>query len=257
VIPDFYFLFIGAGAGILGTLIGVGGGFVLTPLFLFLFPELSPSRLTALSLIAVFANSLSGSLGYALRRRVHWQSVIVFSLAGVPGILLGVQLLSFVPRAIFEQFFALFLVVMGAFILWRSFHSGSNAPADPFWNRRASVLGAFVSFFVGILSSLLGIGGGIIYVPLMSMVLGYPVHIAIGCSTAILALTSLTAVADHVYRGNLTPLETFVPYLVVGLVAGAQAGAHISKKVSSRALLVLLSLVILVVSFRLFSKNMS
>lgn len=252
---DFLFFFLGLATGTLGTLVGAGGGFLLAPIFIFLFPVMEPARLTAISLLAVCANSLSGSAGYAMRKMIHWPSVGVFALMGLPGAYIGVELSEHLPRDTFELIFGLFLITMSGFVVWRSFRKRLDHSGTQFWTKKSILIGGFISFFIGVLSSLLGIGGGIIHVPLLSEFLKYPVHIAAGTSQAILAITSLVAVITHFVKGGLNNLESFVPYLVVGLVIGAQIGAALSKRVSSRWILRILGLALLTVGLRLLIKN--
>jgi uncharacterized membrane protein YfcA len=254
---DSLYFFVGLITGLLGTLIGAGGGFLLTPLFIFLFPDMSASRLTALSLLAVCANSTSGSIGYSFRNQVHWKSVGLFSVAAVPGVFIGVYLSRILERGTFEILFAGFLGLMSVFVIWRGFRRKSeHTRRRNFWNTRTKVLGGLVSFFVGILSSLLGIGGGIVHVPLLSEVFDYPVHLAAGTSHAILALSSLFAVFRHFQHGDLTPFESFVPFLVVGLIVGAQMGAALSKRLPGHRILTLLGLALISMAVRLIYKNL-
>jgi uncharacterized protein len=252
---DVAFFFVGLATGAVGTLVGAGGGFLLAPLFIFLFPTIEPARLTALSLLAVAANSLSGCVGYAVRRKVHWPSVLVFSAMGIPGVYLGVELSQLIPRQLFETVFAVFLFTMCTFVFWRSFRARKDHHDNQFWNKRSIVLGGLISVFIGVLSSLLGIGGGIVHVPLLSEVLNYPIHFAAGTSHSILAITSVVAVITHYFKGDLNNLESFVPYLVVGLVIGAQGGAAISKKVHGRWILRVLAIALFSVAVRLLIKN--
>lgn len=254
---DSLYFFVGLATGLLGTLIGAGGGFLLTPLFLFLFPEMSASRLTALSLLAVAANSISGSIGYAFREQIHWKSVALFSAAALPGVFIGVHLSRILERSAFELIFAGFLFVMSAFVIWRSFRRKSeHTGLRGFWNTCTKLFGTLISFLIGILSSLLGIGGGIVHVPLLSEVFDYPLHLAAGTSHAILALTSIIAVLQHYLEGDLTPLESFVPFLVVGLIVGAQLGAALSKRLPSHRILLLLGLALISMAARLIYRNL-
>lgn len=251
-------LFFGVGilTGGLGTLVGAGGAFLLTPLFMFLFPHWTPARLTAISLLAVAANSTSGTLGYAFRRQVHWPSTLLFSLAGIPGVYLGVRLTQIVDRNLFQLIFAIFLLAMSSFVFWRSFKTQQAHHLHAhFWNRRTQVVGTFISFFIGILSSLLGIGGGIIHVPLLSEFLQYPLHLAAGTSHSILAITSTIAVIEHYQSGDLNDLESFVPFLIGGIIIGAQLGAAYSKRIDRHWILRTLGLALFIVSIRLLSKG--
>ena len=75
----------GVGTGIYGTLVGLGGGFVVVPLLLYLYPEESPRIITAVSLAVVFFNALSGTLAYARMRRIDYSTGLPYALATVPG----------------------------------------------------------------------------------------------------------------------------------------------------------------------------
>lgn len=249
-----YFI-LGLCTGVIGTLIGAGGGFLLTPIFIFLFPAMSPVHLTALSLLAVCANSLSGSVGYSLRKQIHWPSVKLFALFGLPGVFLGLPLVQRLPRTVFEISFAIFLLVLSVFVFIRSLRKPVVQQDVVFWNRTTKIVGSGISFFIGILSSVFGIGGGIIHVPLLSEFLKYPIHLAAGTSHAILAVTSSFAVVHHYALGDFQQLEGFVPYLVVGLVCGAQMGAKYSKKIASHWILRGLGLALFAVAIRLVIKN--
>lgn len=258
MLTNISFLSLGFITGFLGTLIGAGGGFLLAPIFLFLFPDMLPSRLTALSLLAVAANSISGSIAYTLRKQVHWPSVFLFSILAIPGAYLGLLITQSIPRTAFEFTFSGFLFCLGFFVVWRSLHvNRKSLSIHEIWNKKTKILGSAFSFFIGIISSLLGIGGGIVHVPLLSELLGYPVHLAAGTSHAILAITATFAVIGHFYHGDLLNLDAFVPFLVIGLVVGAQFGAAISKKVHSRLILRALGVVLLLVAFRLLYKNLA
>ncbi len=254
---DLYFFLIGLFSGALGTLVGAGGGFVLAPLFVFLFPDMSAARLTSISLLAVAANSYSGSIGYALRKSVHWPSVFLFTLTASPGVILGVWLSQSFERSNFEIAFAVFLSFTGVFVLWRSLrrNNESDRESSAFWTKKNKWIGSIASFFIGSASSLLGVGGGIIHVPLLAEFLRYPVRLATGTSQAILALTSSIAVIEHLRRGSYNFLEAWVPFLVLGLVIGAQGGAAISKHIKGKIILRILGLALLSVAIRLLYKN--
>ena len=118
------------------------------------------------------------------------------------------------------------------------------------------ILGSILSFYIGILSSLLGIGGGIIHVPLLSEGLKYPLHLAAGTSHAILAFTSIVAVIAHFYAGDYHPFNPMLPFLCIGLVMGAQLGASYSKKTPQKIILRVLGVALISVGFRLVAKSL-
>lgn len=252
---DFLFIFLGIFTGVLGTLIGAGGGFILSPIFIFMYPNISATQLTAMSLMVIAANSVSGTVGYAVRDQIHWKSVLFFSLAAIPGVHIGIELIHTLRRDVFDFLFGIMLVALAIFIFYRSQLSKRDLNASEFfWSVKSGVIGSVISFFVGILSSLMGIGGGIVHVPLLSEGLKYPLHIAAGTSHAILAITSVNAVANHFLSGDYTPLNPILPYLCLGLILGAQIGAYLSKRVSNKSILRILAGALFIVGIRLFFK---
>src|SRR5262249_1850524 len=102
---------LGLAVGVLGTLIGAGGGFLLLPVLLFLYPGESPAVVTAISLFVVCANATSGSIAYARMRRIDWRAGMVFAAAGLPGAILGAWTTRFLPRRAFPPPFPVLLLL--------------------------------------------------------------------------------------------------------------------------------------------------
>src|SRR5579884_3546189 len=110
---------LGFAVGTYGTLIGAGGGFVLVPILLFLYPHDKPSVITGISLAVVFFNATSGSIAYARERRIDFRSGIVFAIATIPGAILGALVVELIPRNIFDGLFGAVLLIMAAVVIWR------------------------------------------------------------------------------------------------------------------------------------------
>lgn len=106
-----------------GTLIGAGGGFILTPILLLLYPHDSAQTLTAISLAAVFFNAASGTTAYGRQRRIDYRSGIVFALATLPGAIAGVLVVGIVSRRVFDAIMGLVLALPAIWLLagerWR------------------------------------------------------------------------------------------------------------------------------------------
>jgi uncharacterized membrane protein YfcA len=235
--------------GAFGTLIGAGGGFILMPVLLLLHPHTDPAGLTAISLAVVFCNALSGSYSYARMKRVDYRSGLLFLLTGVPGAVAGAYLVRYIPRQAFNFVFGLLLLAGAIFILFRTFDDGERPRGARATFRRTLVdaegthhvwaydlpLGMALGFAVGLVSSLLGIGGGIVHVPAMVNLLNFPVHVATATSHFILAVMALAGTSVHVIEGSLR-WEGAAQLLVLaaGVVVGAQAGAHMSKRIHGR-----------------------
>ena len=107
---------IGFLVGTFGTLIGAGGGFILIPVLIFLYPEETPDFITSLSLAVVFFNALSGSITYAGMKRIDYKSGFRFALATIPGAILGSLSVSYIPRHLFDGIFGLLMMIMAIYL---------------------------------------------------------------------------------------------------------------------------------------------
>jgi uncharacterized membrane protein YfcA len=256
---------LGFGVGVFGTLVGAGGGFILTPVLLLIYPKATPALITAISLVAVFFNAASGSAAYTRQRRVDLRSGAVFAACTLPGSVVGVLLAERISRPTFDVIMGVALVGLAVWLLRgreepRGHDSGCGSRrtiTDREGNEyryRANVrLGAALSVFVGFISSFLGIGGGVVHVPLLVAVLGFPTHIATATSHFVLAIMALVATITHVIAGTFHEAAGLrrAAALSVGVVFGAQLGAHVSQRLSGRVIQRLLAAGLLALGARL------
>jgi len=226
---------VGFAVGAYGTLIGAGGGFVLVPLLLLIYPHESPEVITAISLCVVFFNAASGSVAYARMGRIDYKAGLIFSAAAAPGAVLGALSTSYIPRNIFNFIFGIMMILASAYLILRATQNphesvpGKAAKDSSSYNL---TLGTILSLFVGYFSSLLGIGGGIIHVPALVRILSFPVHIATATSHFILAIMALTGTLTHVATGTFHHGIRRAICLSIGVVIGAQVGARLSTRIS-------------------------
>lgn len=259
---------LGFGIGAYGTLIGAGGGFVLMPILLLMYPQVSPDRLTAISLAVVFANALSGSAAYARMKRVDYRSGLMFAAAATPGAIVGALQTSQVSREVFDLIFSVVLILVAiAMVLHPNLEHNPRGgqPRSKWETTRRLVevngsghewtfypaIGIVLSFFVGYFSSFLGIGGGIIHVPALVWFLHYPVHIATATSHFILAIMALTGTLVHVWTGALARAWPETGALAVGVFLGAQLGAYFSNRIKSAWIIRSLALALGLVGIRI------
>jgi uncharacterized protein len=229
-----WYIPIGLLVGTFGTIIGAGGGFILVPLLMLLFPGDSPSVVTAASLAVIFVNSTSGTIAYARMKRISYRTGIFFALATIPGALAGSYLTAFIPRRAFGLAFGILLAAVAVFLSLTRGRTPSRAQETASPRAFNLWLGMGLSLAIGVLSSLAGIGGGLIHVPVLTYLFGFPVHIATATSHFVLVFTSLAGVIMHVIDGSWPVHPVRDLCLAAGVVAGAQLGAQLARRVPSR-----------------------
>ena len=213
LLPTDFFLFAtGLVAGLLSGLMGVGGGFLLVPA-LALAGWTMPAAVGT-SLVFVTVMGLAGSISHMRRGDVDWP---VVRAAGVPAVL-GAQLGALgsagLPGWLLRAAFAAVLAYAAVALL---------RPAPATSEGEASVMAsAGLGGAVGVLSGLLGVGGGVLLVPFQCRWLGIPLKRAIANSMALVVLTGLAGVAGHLAMGHLDPAAG--AWLVVGGLVGVRLG---------------------------------
>jgi uncharacterized membrane protein YfcA len=260
---------LGFAVGTYGTIIGLGGGFVLVPILLFLYPHYEPETFTSISLAVVWANTVSGSIAYARQGRIDYRTGALFAASSAPGVVAGAFLVHALPQRLFILIFAVLLLGL-AVITIRGRTPRLRAPLrGPGVLRRSFFLegrtyvyayriwqGVVLSMGVGFLSSLLGIGGGAIHVPAMILMLHFPVEIAVATSQFILAFMSGGGTLVHLATGTLEgDALAKAAALGLGTVPGAQVGARIARRLKPRQVLALLGVSLLGLAVRLLVKG--
>jgi uncharacterized membrane protein YfcA len=263
----FLLALLGVVVGTYGTLVGVGGGFLVVPLLLIIY-KLPPAAAAATSLVVVLLNAASGSVTYVRRGRVDIRTGLLLAAATVPGAyFIGPELAERIPERAFKIGFGIFLLVMATLLflrpernsaagsaprrrgLWRirrTFRDGTGAAVDYEFD---VVLAVVLSFAVGVLSSMLGIGGGIVHVPALIHLMGFPVHVATATSQFVLAFTAAAGVAKYASGGHVVwPLAAGIG---LGVVIGAQVGARVSHRMKGAKIIRLLVLAIVILGLRL------
>jgi uncharacterized membrane protein YfcA len=217
---------IGFIVGAIGTLIGAGGGFLLVPILLLLDPHMTPDVVTGISLAVIFFNAASGSVAYARMGRIVYKAGIIFALAALPGAIIGVYTTSHIPRTVFNGIFGCLMIAASVYLMTTSETKTEEKQLENY----NLGLGAGISVVIGFLSSVLGIGGGIIHVPALTRILNFPVHIATATSHFVLSITALAATIIHLMNGTLKGQLGTILWISIGAIIGAQVGAKLSNQ---------------------------
>ncbi len=257
LLPIFGFLI-----GTAAALTGVGGGTFVVPLLSLVY-GLAPTEAVGTSLATIIFTSVASTVNYLKQKRVYWIAGLVLAIATAPGAYIG-SILTAVPmiKAWLGFIFGVFLIMVAAQMILRALaRSEENRctgkdPAfekDLFRNWRKLAVGFVLSFFGGISSGLLGIGGGIVMVPIMCYALSFPIHFSIPTSMFVMIFTSTTGVFGHIQQGNVNAI--YALYLGIGSVIGAQIGALTSRKLSSRNLNIVFAGMLSLASIIMILKN--
>lgn len=214
-------LLIGLSLGLLG-----GGGSILTVPMLVYVLHIDAKQSIASSLFVVGVTSLVGTIAHARAGRVRWKVGLLFGVAGMLGATLGGQVAASIAGPVLLVLFAgIMLATAGAMMRGRREPTGACAPRDlPV--ARAAGIGASV----GVLSGLVGAGGGFLVVPALALVGGLSMGDAVGTSLLVIAMQSLAGFARHAAH---TPLDwTLLGVVTVAAILGSLAGARFASKLS-------------------------
>lgn len=271
------FLLLGLGGlvGVLSGMFGVGGGFLMTPLLFFI--GIPPAVAVATEANQIVASSFSGVLAHFKRRTVDLRMGTVLLVGGLTGAALGVVIFNYLKSLgqvdlLVKLCYVIFLGIIGSLMFVESLNAirKSRKNTGPIkrkkhnwihglpFKMRFRVSGLYISVippvlvgvFVGILSAIMGVGGGFIMVPAMIYLLGMPTKVVVGTSLfQIIFVTAFTTLLHA--TTNYTVDMALAVLLLVGGVIGAQFGAVIGAKLKAEQLRILLALMVIAVCLKL------
>lgn len=236
---------LGFAASVYGSLIGAGGGFILVPALLLLFPDESPSLITAISLVVATANAISGSFVYARQRRIDYQSVLILGLPTIPGAILAAYLTRFVPRGPFDALLGAILFTLAVFLMVRpqprfvppTSTRGqvarfiTDATGVSYMYSYNRLLAIALAATTGFIATFFGIGGATLQVPLMIQFLHFPAYIATATGLMVILIKNPVAVLTHILAGTFSEGIRRTLCLAIGALIGGQVGAWLSRRV--------------------------
>ena len=271
------FLLIGLGGivGILSGMFGVGGGFLMTPLLFFI--GIPPAVAVASEANQILGASFSGAIAHFRRKNVDIKMGFLLILGGIIGSIFGVELFRIFKNLgqlelIIKVCYVLFLGIIGIIMFVESLRA-LNYKSKNIKVRKtrhhswvqglplkmrfrtsnlyiSSIPAVFIGFFVGILASIMGIGGGFIIVPAMIYILGMPTKVVVGTSLfQIIFVTGVTTYLHAVKNFSVDIILSFL--LLVGGVIGAQFGVRIGLKLKAEQLRILLAILVLAMCLKI------
>ena len=249
MIDQLWLIPLGFAAGILGSMIGLGGGIIVVPVLTFLgFP---PTLAASNSLFAAFSNAVASTFSYSRQKRIEYSLGLKLGLLSIPGTVLGAYVSSDVAPAIFKVLFGLVLVSSAVYIFLRK----KIETKEKTLSKQMIVFAIGASFFAGIISSFFGIGGGTVFVPLMVVGMGMTMKKAAPTSQFILLFASLSGIIVHSILGHPDFMQAGL--LALGAFIGGLVGARLSLDIKERYLQFLVSSIIILAAIKLFIDSAS
>ena len=272
------FIVIGLGGfiGFLSGLFGVGGGFLMTPLLIFL--GIPAPVAVATEANQIVASSVSGVIAHWRRKNVDFKMGSILLLGGIVGSSLGVLLFAVLEKIgqldlVIKLSYVFFLGIIGILMLWESVRTYMRSQKPEFYRRKLHdhnwlhglplkmrfrrsklYISALVPFsiaaFVGVLSAIMGVGGGFIMVPAMIYLLGMPTSVVIGTSLfQIIFVTANVTLLQSVQTQTVDFL--LAGTLLFGAVIGAQIGTRFGGRLRGEQLRGMLAIIVLLVCIRI------
>jgi len=249
MIDQLWFILLGFAAGILGSMIGLGGGIVLVPALTFLgFP---PTTAASNSLFGALSNAVASTISYSRQKRIIYSLGLKLGLLSIPGTVLGAFLSTDIAPDVFKILFGFVLIASAVYIFVRK----KIETVEKTLSVQMMIFAVGASFFAGLISSFFGIGGGIIFVPLMVVGMGMTMKNAAPTSQMILLFSSLSGVIIHSILGHPDFIQAGL--LSIGSFIGGLVGARLSLDVKERYLQIIVSVVILIAAGKLFLDSLN
>jgi len=271
-------IFIGMLVGGLSGLFGVGGGFLMTPLLIFL--GIPPAVAVGTEAPHVLASSISGSIAHWRRKNVDIKMGIILLLGGVVGSTIGVNIFKILMKygqidMIIQLLFLIFLGLIGFSMLFESakttikkyrttsiirtkLHQHSWIHGLPFkmrFHRSKLYISAIPPFviglIVGILSAMMGVGGGFIMIPAMVYILGMSTNVVVGTSLFQIIFVTANSTFFQSYLNQTVDL-ILAALMILGGVIGAQIGARLGTTIKAEYLRGALAFIVLMVCLKIF-----
>ena len=205
-----------------------------------------PTLAVSNSLFAAFSNAVGSTVSYSRQKRIDYSLGLKLGLLCIPGTILGAYFSSDVTPGLFKILFGLVLVSSAVYIFMRK----KIETQEKTLTKQMIVFVISASFFAGIISSFFGIGGGIVFVPLMVIGIGMTMKKAAPTSQFILLFASLSGIIVHSLLGHPDFLQAGL--LSAGAFVGGIIGARISFNIKERSLQILVSVIIILAAIKLF-----
>jgi uncharacterized membrane protein YfcA len=269
-------ILISGAIGFFSGMVGVGGGFIMTPALIFM--GVPPSVAVATQASQITASSMSGVMAHARRRGVDLRMGLLITIGGVMGSTIGVWAFAWMKALgqldlVISMFYVFFLGIIGALMLWESVaalrrRAEGATPArrrrKRGWAHRLPLRMRFpqsglyisalpplgIGIVTGVLAAIMGVGGGFIAVPAMIYLLRMPTNVVVG--TSLFSIIIIAALVTILQASQTKTVDLVLALLLIGGgVIGAQLGARVGARLKAEELRIILALVVVGTALRL------
>ncbi|MCH5585665.1 sulfite exporter TauE/SafE family protein [Shimazuella sp. AN120528] len=257
---------IGLFAGTLGSLVGIGGGIIIVPSLLYIatvfssLSSLSAQVAAGTSLLIVMLTAVSSIITFHKQKRIDYRSGMLFFIGAGPGALAGAYFSKFFSTDSFMLGFGIFLLFLSLLMMLKDrlkpitfstevkrTYTDSTGEIHHYGFHTPTAI--IVSFIIGIISSLFGIGGGAMLVPMMLIIFRFPPLVATATSMFVIFLSSITGSITHILQGHISWMLLLL--IAPGSWIGGQLGAYLSQKMSNRVLLIIFRITLILVAIKM------
>ncbi len=213
--------------------------------------NIAPTTVAGTSLLFVLANVVSSAIGYARQKRVDFSLATPLAVGSLPGSILGVLAVKHVNATVFDVAYGAQLLIMAFLVVQRRSVLSRAAGEKTFAHRYVVAVPA--GFVLGLLSSLYGVGGGVVMIPVFLLWARMPPHIVVATTSFVVALTAPVGVAAHALAGDIDWVAA-LPLVTGGLLGGAIAPL-VAQRVSSPRLITLLAIGLVAAALGLVARH--
>jgi len=244
--------------GILASMTGVGGGVFIVPILTFFYAFIVNSA-TGTSLTTIIFTAIASTVNYAKQKRIYFRTGLILVVTTAPGAYLGAWLATIMEERLLALIFGVFLILVATRTIISVLRKKAQdkqtivkTDTELIHSGKIIAVGVGLGFFGGVASGLLGIGGGTLIVPIMTIALGMPIHYATATSMFTMIFTSISAVTKY-YQSNLIDFPVALT-LAAGSIIGAQVGAYTSKKISGKNLTLIFGIILIIAGANMIIK---
>lgn len=267
-------------AGFIGSVVGIGGGVLIVPVLTLLL-KIPIHLAIGTSIISVLVTSLAASIRYFRKNIINIPLGLTMEIPTTIGGIIGSLAVAFLRNNILFLIFGCFLIAAGIFTFiknrlyrvqvtdssYRLPEKESNGRSSIFdssyydqssgktveYKIKKVIPGSAVSVFAGILSGLLGVGGGVVKVPVMHLIMNAPLKVATSTSIYMIGITAVVASIIHFYNGFINP--AIVIPVVTGVLIGAVSGSFTALKIKSQHIAIIIMIIFTLIGILMFLRG--